>query len=82
MTVDEIKHILSLPYRNRPIIRHKIKGGEYVIHDSCKVQVDGVWVDGVIYYSLHDVDVDAGQLYVRQLTDVVNMEVLNGTSKD
>lgn len=47
------------------VYTHYKKGNEYVIEQFCKIQVDDVWVEGVIYAQRFIYD----QKYVRTLEE-------------
>lgn len=53
---------------------HKKTGTEYELLHICKMQVDTVWCDAVIYKSTID-----GNLYVRKIDDFSDKFTLNKT---
>ena len=63
--------------KNGTKVRHKTKGMVETVVGSCKVKVNGVWVDGIVYEG-NDVNTGEPMTFVRTKEDFENDFVDDG----
>ena len=65
--------------KNGTKVRHKTKGMVETVVGSCKVKVNGVWVDGIVYEG-NDVNTGEPMTFVRTKEDVEDIMYNNANN--